>query len=403
MTGRIPAETFRPGEFIKEELEVRGWTQEDLAEILGRSSRLVSEIISGIRAISPEVAKGLGDAFGTGAQFWMNLESAFRLSLVKPQDEVVARRATIYEVAPVRAMVKRNWVESSPNIEVLEKRLRDFFNIKDISEKPQFMCAARKVNVREELNPAQTAWLFRASHLAMAVAASKFTMEKFNNCLEQLKLLLPNEDDVRRVPRILSDSGIRLLLIEPLPQSKIDGACFWLDKDSPVIALSLRYDRLDWFWFTLMHELGHVKNGDGKNNNIPIDTDLNSEQTKSKDRPQFEIDADNFAIEFLVPQGELSNFVARTQPLYSKTKIIGFANRIRIHPGIIVGQLQHMEELSGFVKKYPTWTIANRSIKKYFIIVSSPALLVFPLILQLYIGDFLQKNNLYNLSKWISH
>ena len=68
-----------------------------------------------------------------------------------------------------------------------------------------------------------------------------------------------------------------------------------------------------------------------------------------------------------------------------------------------IEKIQHMEELSGFVKKYPTWPIANRSIKKYFSLVSSPALLVFPLILQLYIGDFLQKNNLYNLSKWISH
>ena len=62
MSERIPAEVFPPGEFMKEELAARGGTQADLAEILGRPPRLVSEIIGGKRAISPETAKGLGDA-----------------------------------------------------------------------------------------------------------------------------------------------------------------------------------------------------------------------------------------------------------------------------------------------------------------------------------------------------
>src|ERR1019366_7717927 len=54
-----------------------------LAEILGRPPRLVSELIAGKRAITPETAKGLGEAFNTGAQFWMNLESSYRLAQVK--------------------------------------------------------------------------------------------------------------------------------------------------------------------------------------------------------------------------------------------------------------------------------------------------------------------------------
>jgi addiction module HigA family antidote len=93
MGGRIPAEVFPPGEFIREELEARGWTQTDLAEILGRPFRLVNEIISGKRSITPETAVGLGQAFGTGPQFWMNLESSYRLSLVKGEDHDVSRRA----------------------------------------------------------------------------------------------------------------------------------------------------------------------------------------------------------------------------------------------------------------------------------------------------------------------
>jgi len=68
---------------LEEELEARGWKQIDLAEILGRDTRLVSEIISGKRSITPKTAIGLADALGTSAQFWMNLETSFQLSKLR--------------------------------------------------------------------------------------------------------------------------------------------------------------------------------------------------------------------------------------------------------------------------------------------------------------------------------
>ncbi|MBI4322302.1 MAG: HigA family addiction module antidote protein [Chloroflexi bacterium] len=100
MADRKVAEVFPPGDYIKEELEARGWTQIELAEILGRSPRMVNEIICAKRGITPDTAKGLGNAFGTGAQVWLNLESAYRLSRAHEQDESVARRARLYTKAP---------------------------------------------------------------------------------------------------------------------------------------------------------------------------------------------------------------------------------------------------------------------------------------------------------------
>ena len=75
-----PAEVFPPGEFIRDELEERCWTQSDLAKIMGRSQPAINEIISGKRSITPETAIALGSAFGTSAELWLNLESAFRLA-----------------------------------------------------------------------------------------------------------------------------------------------------------------------------------------------------------------------------------------------------------------------------------------------------------------------------------
>ena len=111
MTDRIPAEVFPPGEFIQEELDARGWMQEDLARIVGCTVARINEIIKGKRGISDETAVALGEAFGTGAEYWMRLEGTYRLSRVRPSSDTVARRARLYSMAPMRELVKRHWIE----------------------------------------------------------------------------------------------------------------------------------------------------------------------------------------------------------------------------------------------------------------------------------------------------
>lgn len=345
MKERIPAETFPPGEFIRDELEARGWAQDDLAEVMGRPLTLVNEIIKGKRGITPETAKGLGEAFETSAEYWMNLQTACQLANSHLQTESVARRSRLYEKAPIRVMIRRNWIEPSANIDVLEKRVCDFFGLDDISQEPKLIShASRKSTTYAETNPVQTAWLYRVIHLSKSVTATKFTLTKLNDSIDQLSLLLQNPHDIRGIPKILSECGVKFLIVEPLPQSKIDGVSIWVN-DSPIVALSLRYDRIDWFWHTLSHELvGHIKHGDGKD--VPaLDIDL-LEQQNNTGRPPFEIDADNSAAAFLIPQTELDDFIARVSPIYSATRIIGFANKIHVHPGIVVGQLQYRSELN---------------------------------------------------------
>src|SRR6476660_4152047 len=79
VSDRVPAEAFPPGEYLKDEMEERGWTQEEFASIIGRSPAVINQIISGKRGISPETAREIGAALGTSAMYWMNLESAYRL------------------------------------------------------------------------------------------------------------------------------------------------------------------------------------------------------------------------------------------------------------------------------------------------------------------------------------
>jgi HTH-type transcriptional regulator/antitoxin HigA len=341
---RTPAEVFPPGEFIREEIEARGWSQAELAEILGRPPRLVSELIAGKRAITAETAKGLGEAFGTGAQFWMNLESAYQLFKAEPsgREGVVARRAKLYEKAPVKEMIRRRWIEPSESIEVLEKRVEDFLSV------PLIPHAARKsTSYLDEVSPAQHAWLVRARQLAGSTGAASFSPSNIEGLLSELRRLLASAEEVRHVPRLLANAGIRFVIVEPLPQIRVDGACFWLDRSSPAIALSLRFDRIDWWWFTLMHELAHVKHKDGQDT-VLLDVDLLGEDTQEtkQPKPDFELKADEFAASFLVPPDKLQSFIARVKPLFSKQRIRAFAAQHQVHPGIVVGQLHHAGAIS---------------------------------------------------------
>lgn len=346
MEDRRPVEVFPPGDFIKDELEERGWTQSDLADIIGRSVALVSDIIAKKRGITPETAKVLGEAFGTSAQFWLNLESMYQLSLVSNEDNHVARRARLYTRAPIKDMIKRGWLEPSTNIEVVEKRLLDFFEIRSLDKDAQFWAyAARKSTSYRAITPAQNAWLFRAKRIAKAVPVKNFSQAAFKEAIERLRPLLYDVEEIRHVPRILADAGIRFLVVEPLPHTRIDGGCFWLD-GSPVVVVSLRFDRVDCFWHTVFHELGHAKNRDGIKN-ASLDVDLtDGGETPVDQKPEYEQEADRFAVETLVPQKKLNDFIAGVHPLYSRLKIMGFAKENHVHPGIVVGQLQYSKKIT---------------------------------------------------------
>ena len=344
MSHRVPAEVFPPGEFIRDELEARGWTQTDLSEILGRPLKAVSEILTGKRAITPETAKGLGEAFGIDPQFWMNLESAFRLSQVKDQAGEVARRAKLYGAVPVKDMIRRHWINDADDVAGLEREVLNFFAVDSVDSITSMSVAAspRKSTNYDETIPPQLAWYRRAKQIASTLQVSRYKENEFEQLIAELLRLTAGEQDARRAPRVLAEFGIRFMIIEHLPKTHIDGAAFWLDEDSPAVAVSIRLDRIDCFWFTLFHELGHIYYRHSQGVDIGIAGDGPS---SSRDLPDQERMANEFARDRLVPGREIDSFIARVRPLYSRARINQFADRIKVHPGIIIGQLQRRDEI----------------------------------------------------------
>lgn len=341
MAIREPAEVFPPGEFIRDELEVRGWTQTDLAQIMNRPVTAVNEIIAGKRGITPETARGLSAALGTTPELWMNLDSMYQLSRPRDDDsDAIARRSRLYTIAPINDMIRRGWIEPSENVAALERRVLEFFEMSNPDEEPSWPARAEwnaKPGARAP-TAAQKAWLHRVAQLARTQSTRASVKRSTDEIVAALRLLMHQPRDVRDVPRLLGDAGIRFVVVEPLPGSKIDGACLWVDSQ-PVIAMTLRCNRLDNFWFVLLHELAHVRQEVGFLD-VEIGLAAGDGEVSSQER-----EATEFASEHLVPREELDRFIARERPRYSAQRVDAFARSIRVHPGIVIGQLRYRREI----------------------------------------------------------
>jgi HTH-type transcriptional regulator/antitoxin HigA len=350
MNARAPAEIFPPGEFLREELEARNWTQQELAEILDRPPRLISELLAAKRAVTPETAQGLAQAFGTSAEYWLNLESQYQLSKLGARTDYVERKALLYSKFPVREMLRRGWIAAATNLDVLEQNFCEFFRISNPSEVPSFAHSARKTDALAAPTMLQLAWLFRVRAMADRQLLAPYAPEVLERAVTHLKALRTAPEEARRVPRILADAGVRFVVAEQMPGSKIDGACFWLDDSKPVIGMSLRHDRIDNFWFVLRHEIEHVLREDGKGTSEPIvDSDVG---VASEELPEIEARANSAAAHFCVEASQLDDFVLRVNPFFSEQKIAAFAARIGVHPGIVVGQLHRKLGRFDFLRRH---------------------------------------------------
>jgi len=335
------ANPLPPGDHVRALLSEKAWTQEEFAAIIGRSRQQIHDIISGRRGITAEMAIVLAGASNKTPDYWMRLDAAYRLSLVNNDSTDVQARAKLFDIAPVKDMQRRGWIKNAKDLTDLDGELRKFFGVDSFEVPPEFPVSMRKTAPLTDLTPSQRAWCFRARQLAEAIQVQPFDHAKLDQCQHELRQIAAFPAEAKRVAHIFQKYNMRFVVVEPLPGSKIDGAAFWID-DSPVVAVSVRFDRIDAFWFTVMHEFAHIKHKDG----LSVDTDLaGSDQSPPLMKDEVERRADEVAQSSLIAPADLESFVRRYGPLYPKKWIIQFAHRIKIHPGIIVGQLQHRGEI----------------------------------------------------------
>lgn len=333
-----------PGQYIEALLEARGWNKRLLAVILGIDETVVNKIISGKRRLDAEIALQLAELFEVPVDRFMELQAAYDLArarIVARPDPGRATRARLFGDLPVADMIKRGWLDAEDvrDVNAVETALTKFFGASSVDDIEILPHAAKKTRVATQVNAAQLAWIYRVKQVTADMLTGRFSETSVSDAIRNLWGLLGSPEESRKAPRILSEAGIRFAIVETLPGAKIDGVCFWINEKTPVIGMSMRYDRIDNFWFVLRHELEHVRLGHGQTALILDELDGERSGT-GDDIPTEERLANSAAAEFCIPTDKMEKFIARKSPFFAERDVLGFAATLRVHPGLVAGQLQ---------------------------------------------------------------
>ncbi len=331
--------TYPPSKYIKDFLDQRNWTQNDLALILGWQPQDVSNLMNRRKKFTAEVAQQLADTFNNLPEFWMQVEGEYwtnietKIALLQvSSSETIKKRSELLTNFPTKEMQKRGWVSKTDDLEQLALEIN---KLMARGQKVEDSTAFKRTVKEQDLNVAEKLWLYRAIALAEILPVEKYDDKKLDSLFSLLRKAAKSSKAVHKVAELLQRYGIRFIVVQPLKNAKIDGAAFWLDENSPVIALSIRFDNIGSFWFALFHELIHIKYRDG----FSLDNLQNSPTDEIEKR------ANKEAANYLVPSDEIVKFIKKISPYFSKAAINSFATQLQIHPGIIVGQLQHRKEI----------------------------------------------------------
>jgi HTH-type transcriptional regulator/antitoxin HigA len=359
----MPSESkdFRtPGQLIAALMQDRGWTNRLLAVVLGVDENTVSRWVNGRRAIDAELAVMLEEVFGVRAEDFLDLQKSYDLAMARVAarpDPERATRAQLFGDLPVAEMIRRGWIAAKDVRDVPQVRseLMRFFGVNRVEDIEVLPHAAKKTNVNVPVNGAQLAWLYRVREIASEMLVARYSGAAVRSAVGKLQNLLGAAEEARKAPRILAEAGIRFLIVESLPSAKIDGVCFWLNDNSPVIAISMRFDRIDNFWFVLRHEIEHVDREHGRAV-VMFDPDLEAAADVVAEEERV---ANEAAADFCVPKRMMDAFIARKAPFFAERDILGFAKTIRVHPGLVAGQLRRR---TGRYDRFGSHLVKIRSI-----------------------------------------
>ena len=315
-------------------MEQANLTPRDLIPFIGSRSK-VSEVLSGKRPLTMQMARALHSNLGIPAD----------VLLQQPGGELPSALDGVeWDLFPIAEMIKRDWIDKSMKKTSPETIMRNL--IQQAGGEYLLPAAFFRKNDQTRMNAksdpyALKAWCWKVLALAntnpLPIAYKSGTVDPV--FLRKLAKLSWSEEGPKLAREFLAKHGIHLICLEHLPKTYLDGAALQLKSGAPVVGLTLRYDRLDNFWFCLMHELAHVgRHMIGKCTDPFVD-DLTLREVKGARRDVREVEADEWAENGLIPADDWDTSKVKDDP--SPLTVVELAQRLSIHPAIIAGRVRH--------------------------------------------------------------
>lgn len=347
----VPMEFPTPVAAIEFRMEQEGLAPRDLVPHLGSRAK-VSEVLSGKRPLTMRMARSLHEHLGIPAEV-----------LLQPgaDPDAGAPKRSDWSRFPVREMVKVGWLpKAALSAGRLGRLMASFVRRAGGAELEPVALYRKNDHARSNAKSdpfALEAWCWkvlataRELRLRKAYVPGTVTLE----FMRDVARLSAEEDGPARALQLLAKSGIPLVTVRHLKRTYLDGAALKLADGTPVVALTLRYDRVDNFWFCLLHELAHVgRHLDGGEETVFVD-DLNLQTADVR-----ESEADGWALEAAIPRDEWEASPVRERP--TPMAVVQLANKLHIHPAIVAGRVRFERKNFRMLSHF----VGNGEIRKHF-------------------------------------
>lgn len=357
MSGLSREMIIHPGETLREVLEGRNMSQQELALRTGMTPKHISTVLNGEKNISVNFAKKLEYALTIDAEFWIGLQALYDRELL---DFNELHSISQEEMDIFKSMKEAfNFIVKNAFIPVIKQteqnilELRKYLNVSNLTCIPSLVSSgAFRAQTKLDYNPYV---LFAWQRICESLAANNSTPimsyedqnKKLISICSKIKelSLLPQEKFIPKLQEYFSTCGISFVLAPSFKGAPVQGFIKTNPDGKTIISLTFRQKRADIFWFTLFHEIAHFINGDSKQKFLDFESVENFRETK----------ADTFAQNILIDKNAYQDFIRAND--FSLKSINTFSKNQNILSSIIIGRLQK--------DKYLKWSDYSDQIKKY--------------------------------------
>jgi HTH-type transcriptional regulator/antitoxin HigA len=344
-----------PIEAIKFRMDQLGLAQKDMISYFGNKSK-VSEVLNGKRPLTLAMMRSLNKNLGIPAEVLLRERGASFPDKLTDLE---------WDRFPLVEMANRCWIPKLRDInEKAEELMRGF--IAQAGELGPVPSALLRQGKGGRYNPktdpyALMAWCIRVLALARNnPLKNHYSKGSINQTtLHEIARLSYFEKGPLLAKEYLEKQGIHLIVVRHLARTYLDGAAMLMPDGTPVIGLTLRYDRIDNFWFCLLHELSHIARHLTASDRVIID-DLDMREHDGSAEDKIEKEADEMTRDGLIPKK-----VWESNPIQGKVnveKVYTLADRIKVHPAIIAGRIRHERNNYKLMSKH----VGGKQIRRHF-------------------------------------
>jgi len=341
-----------PIEAIKFRMEHQGITQKELASFIGSPSK-VSEVLNRKRPLTLKMIRVLNKHLNIPAEILLGKEGG---TIPKNLADIE------WSKFPIIEMFNKNYFPDFQDTKYKAKALAEELirPLLDLTKPYLEVQPLNRQHIRsgsEADRYALIAWHAKALSKAINQPLDiKFEIGFINDkFITDLLSLSREENGSKLAQNFLKSYGIHLVIEPKLKHTHIDGSVFWNKSENPVIIMTLRYDRLDNFWFTLLHEIGHLHlhlNNDDYTNFVDDLQKINA-------LDDFEKEADDFASNALIPPRFWKDKLLTD---FKTEEIISLAESIGVHTAIVAGRIRWENNNYKILSKL----IGSREVRKQF-------------------------------------